>query len=144
MTSTPTNFARKPKRNIVDISPELTDLALRVHKRLDGKDSPPPIMASLIKPQAIPNPLTPDWAASFQSNFFAKLKENTDEVKKLTELTKVATEGLAHLNTTVENIEKVQKLEVTKLKQAEAKVEKLEGKCANMEKKMNKLEEQVL
>jgi hypothetical protein len=149
MSWTPEVISGK-KREFDDISPEQTDLLVQIQKRQDLKDSPPPVMATLTDPAAIlvlpevPNPLTPDWAKSFQDSFFKKLAENTEEVKKLNTITEDVKKAQLFLNNEVKNLQTEQKKDKASLVKAEGKIEKLEEVCEGLTKQVSLLEEQVL
>ena len=159
MNWTPNSSGRKQKRK--ELSPDWLITETPVQKRVDNKNSPPPIMASLVAESEkiaeamkespmklvapiVPNPLTPDWAQQFQDSFFKKLQENTEEVQKLTKLTGEVKKSQEHLDLEVEDIKKDLTKEKAKMVVAEAKIEDLEGICEGLSKKMSLLEEQVL
>jgi hypothetical protein len=136
--------AAKSKRSFVEVSPEVWSDIGGVQKRIDIKNSPPPIMATIEEKKADKGETLPPWAETFQANFFAKLNENTNEVKKLTTSVNDLTDSLQNLTLRVDDVEsETDKLKV-RATQSEVKVLALEHKCDELTTKLARLEDKVL
>ena len=148
MSETPKVGGRKPKRKEIEVSPELYDIDIHVQKKVDIKDSPPPIMADLDQntENAAANgaEVIPPWAQKFQKNFFDQLTITTTEVTSLKTLTTELKESVESVHGRVTKVEEKNERLATRAKKSDVKITSLESKFDLMTAKMSTLEDKLL